>query len=377
MVEAKLKLKNYVGIDIENPNRKADSICSIALIEVDHGKIKKESSMLINPEDKFDEINMRINGITPNMVKGAITFDKFWNDNKHIIENNIIVGHGIKYDLSVIFKTLKKYNITLPTLKIVCTQKLARKYLNINNYTLSQVCNYLNINLENHHNALCDTKASLKIFEYINNKYGIDKNDIEEYNYFERESHSTVGHINYSDTTKELQTLKEIVESIMKDNRIEPAEIQNLNSWLDCNKDLKGNYPFDRIYNVVKNVLQDNIITNDEYNDFIQIFNEFINPIQEQKSNGNIVIENMIFCLSGEFNFGSKEDIEEKIINKGGRCSKSVSSKTNYLIVGGAGSNAWKFGNYGGKVQKAMELKGKGKKIEIIEEEELINALNK
>ena len=76
-------------------------------------------------EDRFDDINMRVNKITPNMVKDAITFDTFWKDNKENIENSIIIGHAIRYDLSVISKTLMKYNITLPTLKVICTQKLS------------------------------------------------------------------------------------------------------------------------------------------------------------------------------------------------------------------------------------------------------------
>ena len=36
---------------------------------------------------------MRVNKITPNMVKDAITFDVFWKDNKDIIENT---NNGIK-----------------------------------------------------------------------------------------------------------------------------------------------------------------------------------------------------------------------------------------------------------------------------------------
>ena len=70
-----------------------------------------------------------------------------------------------------------------------------------------------------------------------------------------------------------------------------------------------------------------------------------------------------------------RESIEKRIIEKGGICGKGVTTKTDYLIVGGSGSDAWKFGNYGGKVQKAMELKEKGKNIEIISEDEFLKNL--
>ena len=41
----------------------------------------------------------------------------------------------------------------------------------------------------------------------------------------------------------------------------------------------------------------------------------------------------------------------------------------NYLIVGGVGSDAWKFGKIGGKQAKAQELNEKGANIKIIEED--------
>lgn len=375
MVKTSIKLDNYVVLDIENPNTKADSICSIAFIQVKDGNIIDKKYLLINPEDRFDDINMRVNKITPNMVKDAITFDVFWKDNKDIIENSIIIGHAVKYDLSVISKTLMKYNIALPTLKVVCTQKLAQKYLDISHYKLDQVCDYLNIDLERHHNALCDTTASLEIFEYINDKYGLDENDIEDYNYTESRNRSTGMKIVYSDDTKGLQNLKRIIESIMTDNKIELDEINELNEWLDSNTQLIGNYPFDKIYSIVKKVLEDGIVSNNEYDELMHVFNDFINPIKEEKTNDSMNFQDKIFCLTGTFNSGSKDSIEEKIIEKGGICGKGVTSKTNYLIVGGSGSDAWKFGNYGGKVQKAMELKEKGKNIEIISEDDFLKQL--
>ena len=376
MIESKIKLKDFVVLDIENPNTKADSICSIAFIQVKDGNIVNQEYTLINPEDRFDDINIRVNKITPNMVKDAITFDKFWEINKSVLENSFIIGHGIKYDLSVITKTLMKYDIALPTFKVICTQKLVQKYLNIKHYKLDYVCDYLHINLEQHHNALCDTKSCLDIFNYINETYGLDDSDIEEYRYIEAKSHSNGMKVVYSDDTKSLQVLKSIVEVIVEDQKIELDEIYSLNTWLNDNTQLIGNYPFDKINSIVKKVLQDGIITEEEFNELMITFKEFLNPIKEN-NNSSVKIEfkEKTFCLTGTFNCGSKEDIEIKIKNKGGICSKGVNSKLNYLIVGGAGSDAWKFGNYGGKVQKAMELKEKGKDICILGEEDLLKYL--
>ena len=377
MINTKIKLKDYIVMDIENPNLNADSICSIAFVQVKDNVIVKKEYALINPESHFDYVNIRVNKITPEMVKDAITFKEFWESNKEIFNNSIVVGHGIKYDMSVICKCLLKYNIELPSVKVICTQRLVQKYLDTTKYSLDGVCDFLNFDLKEHHNAMCDTLSCMKIFEHINSVYGLDESDIESYifsiNNVNHTSRSKV--INFSNETKDLQKLKLIIEKIMDDKTITLDEINELDKWLDYNCSLIGVYPFDKIYSIVKNVIEDNIVSKEEHIELVRIFNELIDPINEVKSDSNICFDNQLFCLTGTFNSGSKDEIEKKIINKGGICTNSVTSKTNYLIVGGAGSNDWKFGNYGGKVQRAMELREKGKNIEIMGEEELLNQL--
>ena len=42
---------------------------------------------------------------------------------------SVIVGHNVIYDLSVISKTLKKYNIDVPKFNYICTKRLSQKYV--------------------------------------------------------------------------------------------------------------------------------------------------------------------------------------------------------------------------------------------------------
>ena len=73
--------------------------------------------------------------------------------------------------------------------------------------------------------------------------------------------------------------------------------------------------------------------------------------------------------MTGEFKSATKQEISQKIQNLGGIEKTGVSTKLNYLIVGGVGSDAWKFGKIGGKQAKAQELNEKGANIKIIEED--------
>lgn len=82
---------------------------------------------------------------------------------------------------------------------------------------------------------------------------------------------------------------------------------------------------------------------------------------------------NKVICLTGEFAHGAKSDIASKLVAMGAQMSDNVTKKVNILVVGSVGSQAWTYGNYGGKVKKAMELRDKGSDITIIGEEDLLN----
>lgn len=83
----------------------------------------------------------------------------------------------------------------------------------------------------------------------------------------------------------------------------------------------------------------------------------------EAAQNGEIVpfFEGKIFVLTGSFEFATRNEAEAEIKKRGGRCIKSVSKKTNYVVAGEAA---------GSKLKRARELG-----ITIMDETELIEAL--
>lgn len=439
-------IKDYISVDIENPNTRGNSICSIGIIIVKDNKIIDKKYSLINPEDRFDINNSKINGLTYADVKDAPTFKEYWKIIEDLFKNNVIVGHNITYDLSVISKALERYDIDAPVFNYYCTLKLSRKYINTNSYSLDSLCDLLKINLDNHHNALEDALASQQIFEYLNKRndignsekfefinkvsdsmdskletnintlYGIikginydgiiDDKEIEklrlwvednrlykQYSLFDRiinkleeiiednviteyeriELEKLVTSINeskiYSESTLALQILNGILDGIVCNQKVNQKEIENLNIWLRQNDYLKDVYPYDKVLLEVNKVLEDGILTEEESNYIFDTFNEIVNP--DFSDDENIDFNGKTFCLTGEFKCATKQEISKKLQELGGTEKKGVSSKLDYLIVGGVGSDAWKFGKIGGKQAKAQELNEKGANIKIIDEDSL------
>lgn len=72
----------------------------------------------------------------------------------------------------------------------------------------------------------------------------------------------------------------------------------------------------------------------------------------------------------------TRKELEKIIKNAGGFINfKSVTKETNYLIVGNDGNQCWAFSTYGRKVERTIELRKKGLKIMIIQENDFWDAV--
>lgn len=447
----------YTVIDVETPNRRNNSICSIALVRVENNIIVSKEHYFVNPEDDFDDLNIKIHHITKNMVLREPNFKEIWNSISSYFTNGIVVAHNAAFDLSVISKALYRYEIVAPDLYYLCTLKLSKlAFIENNKFGLGDLCMKLGINLENHHNALADALASNELFTCIKSKILITKSNVETYHFSNDYSekipkqiitkslnnfyglihgidadlkindieistirswigensrfskiypfsvilHMTIKVLedniitseekclileetkkylsadSFSEVTLSLQILIGILEGISCDKLIRHEELVELQKWLFDNIHLKGNYPYDEIINILEEVLKDGFITEDENSILCDLFKKFVNPAEE-KNDGTIILENKIVCLTGDFSFGSKSDVELIIVKLGGHRADSVTLKTDILVVGGNGSDNWSFGNYGTKVKKALELNSKGKNILIIGEDSFLEMIKR
>lgn len=156
--------------------------------------------------------------------------------------------------------------------------------------------------------------------------------------------------------TKSTQILQGIVAGIEADSSIDEKEIASLQRWLYENDFLSGHYPYDKIKEKVFEITKDRIVTNDEKDSLLSLLNEIFLPIKEVNKK-IIEFSDKEFCLSGDFEHGSKKDVANYIISKGGRVVDTIKKKTaNYVVVGGLGSSKYSNVNYGTKVKKALEF---------------------
>lgn len=359
-------------LDIETPNRYNDSICSLALISTKNNSIDKYYS-LVNPDTYFDNLNTSIHNITEVDVINAPTFPKVWEQIGEIFSSSLIVGHNITFDLSCIKKTMKRYGILANPVYYIDTYIIAKNCMpELKNHKLNTLCDFFQITLLQHHNALDDSLATMNLLVALISKFNINLDDyIKKYSFDTGNVKTTT--VKYNDTTKYLQELQGILQGVVCDGVLNNNEILAVKEWVNTHKNLSGNYPFDKIYKSIEKVLEDNIITNDEREYLFSLFNRILDPISSvEHSLGSISLVNAKICLSGNFNSMPKNQFAKMLEADGAIIKNSVVKDLKYLIVGDNGSTNWSQGNYGSKVKSALEWNDKGKNIEIIQEKEFL-----
>ncbi|MCI8404559.1 MAG: 3'-5' exonuclease [Clostridia bacterium] len=182
---------DFVAIDFETSTSNFTSVCSLGICVVENNIITDRKEILIKPEPfEFNDYNIKIHGITADMVANKPTFDKYWPWLKPYLDGKTVIAHNADFDVGALCSTLQLFNIPLPTFSYLCTVKLSQKaYPELSSHKLNKLCNALNIRFH-HHRAYDDAYACARVLLRILEDYSLlDLNEIEEC--FEME----IGHI--------------------------------------------------------------------------------------------------------------------------------------------------------------------------------------
>ena len=77
--------------------------------------------------------------------------------------------------MKVLAGCLDYYNLAQPNYLSLCTVRTSRKlFPEMQNHRLNTVCDNLNITLENHHDALEDSRACAEILLYQSSYFGVE-----------------------------------------------------------------------------------------------------------------------------------------------------------------------------------------------------------
>lgn len=454
-------MKKVTYFDVEYANSKNRSICQLGLLCEDYDTEEPyypERNIYLNPGDGFDDICVRIHGITSTKVKDAPLFPDAWSGIEKYFTNTVVIGHNVAgADLNALVRSLRRYNIDIPELYYICTLNLAKTYIPsfaVENYRMSTLCEYFNIDIDSEHDAFDDACANADLLKAMVRTYDIDIEkhirrydpyEIKEFEQFvsgpvirkaisefygivrgfsidnnitseeaayirnwrdeyciytgiqeiasiistidkiledgiitvqesfelQRTVRQYMDVVSGSPVTLATQILNGIMQGIIIDGEISAEESEHLRRWLYDNIYLSGHHPFDKVMEILEDALFDSVITKEESEYITETISNILNPVEVLKVQVNSV-EGKHVCLTGNFAFGSKDDVGKYILDRGGFIDTSVKKSTGILLIGTLECQAYSNGTYGTKVIKAIEYNQKGCNIQIVKENDLI-----
>ena len=311
----------YTVVDLETPNQNNDRICSISITSVCGAEARGTKSFMVNPETAFASFNSSLTGITAEMVQNAPTFPQVWPSIKPALQEGLFVAHSAVFDLSVLFKCLRAYNLDFPSIRYIDTVELAKAALPVlGHYGLDNICQSLGIRLD-HHRAESDSQACAAILIYCLRK-GID---VEPYIHaydpsclLSSESDRSCGSSdgtghprNLSKNTQQMNRLLDIVEAVCQDGQVTEDEVSLLRKWIDEHPELSKEFPYAMIHASIEEALQDDVLEPQELQQLFKGFLFLLDPLSYSFPCDDVDLTGKLICLSGNFDYGTKEERKE------------------------------------------------------------------
>lgn len=160
----------YAIVDIETTGGGGGArITEIAVFRHDGLKIVDIFHSLINPEIYIPPFITRLTGIDNAMVQDSPTFYDVQDSVRALTKDAFFVAHNAKFDYGFIkreFGAIDEYFQR----DLLCTVQLSRKvFPGLKSYSLGNLCQSLEIIIENRHRAHGDAAATVQLFEKLLN----------------------------------------------------------------------------------------------------------------------------------------------------------------------------------------------------------------
>ncbi|CAC9974555.1 exonuclease domain-containing protein [Flavobacterium panici] len=164
-----MKNTEYAIVDIETTggNASGSRITEIAIIIHDGKNVLDRYETLVNPEQDIPPSIFGLTGINNEMVANAPIFDDISEKVLEMLTDRVFVAHNVNFDYSFVHHQLEKSGFKWSAKKL-CTVRAARKIKpGLGSYSLGNLCNSLNIGLENRHRAGGDADATAILFSLL------------------------------------------------------------------------------------------------------------------------------------------------------------------------------------------------------------------
>jgi DNA polymerase III subunit epsilon len=168
---------DFTAIDFETANSSSASACSVGLVKVRDGRVVDRVHWYIRPpfpHNEFSEWNIRIHGITPEMVADAPGWADHLPGLVEFAGGDVLVAHNAGFDMGVIAKTTAAFGLAVPDFRSLCSLQVARRTYHLDSYRLPVAAMAAGFEGFSHHDALADAEACAAIIVHAAKRHEAD-----------------------------------------------------------------------------------------------------------------------------------------------------------------------------------------------------------
>lgn len=384
--------KDYCVIDVETTGLDPckDKIIEIAAIKVRDNEVLSTFQSLINPEVEISDFITNLTGITNADLASAPDMDAIIAKFYDFIGDDILVGHNIIFDANFIYNAFIKVLDKPLVNDYFDTLRMSRKYIKgLPSYKLTALASLYNITADRAHRALADCYTTLSLMPIL-------RQSADDY------------------SAKELDKLNDIV--INPDNPFflkrvafkgvpqlftdkfyhalfEKCNVTSLSDVFFKNSDylIMGNAKYKsfilgkstQVNDKARALIEQGTLTVLSETELCQLLGISVahgisakpSDIKTNKTDFDEThpIYGKLCVFTGKLEKMSRADAMQIVVNLGGKIGASVTSKTDFLILGNNDYNPLVKDGKSSKQKKAEDLKLKGSDIEILSEDVFYN----
>jgi DNA polymerase-3 subunit epsilon len=126
------------------------------------------------PHDEFSEWNVRIHGITAEMVTDASGWAVHLPVLREFAGDDLLVAHNAGFDMGVIAKASVAVGLEVPDFQYLCSLQVARRTYHLDSYRLPVAAMAAGFEDFSHHDALADAEACAAIIVHSARRHEAD-----------------------------------------------------------------------------------------------------------------------------------------------------------------------------------------------------------
>jgi len=178
-----------------------------------------------------------------------------------------------------------------------------------------------------------------------------------------------------------------LVRGVVADGTVTADEARRLSDWSRANPEVATHWPANLLARRLERIFADGKVEPGERARLSTILSRLVDDagappdfmlatdLPLTRPPPEVTFEGKTFVFAGDFVYGPTRTCEREVLDLGGRCERTVTRRTDYLVIGAIAAMDWAQRDFGALVDEAILHRTRGVPVAVITEERWAEAL--